>query len=100
MTNAIIIPTTLKTRAIIAIIADVPILNDTLGSFFCKTEVIPTATPTIPEIRLEIVKAIVNKAAILFESALTNKINKIDKIEIDDKIQDNVINRRDAIIFA
>jgi hypothetical protein len=42
----------------------------------------------------------VNKAAILFESALTNKINKTNKIKNDEKIQAIVTNTRDPISLA
>jgi hypothetical protein len=42
----------------------------------------------------------VNKAGIFFESALTNKINRTDKIENDEKIQAIVINTPNPILLA
>ncbi len=100
MINDAIAPSILSARAIIAIIVDAPILKDWWNSSFCKTREIPNAKPIIPAIRLPIEKTIVNKAAIFFESALTNKINKTDKIENDEKIQAIVTNTRDPISLA
>ncbi len=100
MINDAIVPNILNTRAIIAIIEDAPILSDRSNSLLCKTKVIPNAKPIIPAIRLPIEKTIVNKAAILFESALTNKINETDKIENDEKIQAIVTNTRDPRSLA
>jgi hypothetical protein len=100
MINDAIVPSILNTSATIAIIQDAPILNDILRLFVCKTRLIPNAKPIIPAIRLPIEKTMVNKAAILFESALTNKINTTDKIENDEKIQAIVTNTPDPNILA
>ncbi len=100
MINDAIAPSILNARAIIAIIVDAPILKDRADSLPCKTREIPNAKPIIPAIRLPIEKTIVNKAAIFFESALTNKINTTDKIENDEKIQAIVRNTRAPVILA
>jgi hypothetical protein len=100
MINDPIAATILNTRAIITIIEDAPISNDRLRSFFYTTRVIPNAKPIIPTIRLAIERIMVNKVSIFFEFALTNKINKTDKIENGEKIQVIVTNTSDPTILA
>jgi len=60
MINDAIAATVLNTRAIITIIEDVPIWNDSLRSFFYKTRVILNVKPIIPKIRLAIEKIMVD----------------------------------------
>jgi len=110
MINVITVPTKLNITPIIPKILDTPILNPNsdfksdltceFNSSFFKTKIIDNVTPINPATRLPIEKALANKAMILFESALANTINNIDKIENDDKIQDIITNIRAAIRWA